>query len=223
MSPSGLLLHPSATGSYGWWITASFVRRAAPSDGPEVAAILAEAFASDPIARWVLDGRRDPERDLRTMFAGMVREAIRQPDHQVHLTDDGSGAAVWFGIDRWKMSAMTMLRLWPSAVRTGFARARSMRLSSAAQKAHPRTAHYYLELIGTRPALQGKGTGTLLMRAMLERCDRDGVPAYLESSNPQNIPFYRRHGFELRPSFPLPKGCPPHSPMWRDPRPPAMD
>jgi hypothetical protein len=34
------------------------------------------------------------------------------------------------------------------------------------------------------------------MAYALARCDRDHAPAYLESSNPRNIPFYSRHGFE---------------------------
>jgi hypothetical protein len=29
-----------------------------------------------------------------------------------------------------------------------------------------------------------------------ERCDRVRAPAYLESSNPRNIPMYKRHGFK---------------------------
>jgi RimJ/RimL family protein N-acetyltransferase len=34
------------------------------------------------------------------------------------------------------------------------------------------------------------------MAYALDRCDRDKVPAYLESSNPRNMSLYRRHGFE---------------------------
>jgi ribosomal protein S18 acetylase RimI-like enzyme len=43
---------------------------------------------------------------------------------------------------------------------------------------------------------QGQGHGEALMTFALERCDRDRVPAYLESSNPRNRSLYRRHGFE---------------------------
>jgi GNAT superfamily N-acetyltransferase len=61
---------------------------------------------------------------------------------------------------------------------------------------HPSEPHWYLPLIGVDPAHQGKGHGDALMSYTLERCDRDQVPAYLESSNPRNISLYRRHGFE---------------------------
>ncbi len=64
----------------------------------------------------------------------------------------------------------------------------------------PRTTrpepHWYLPLIGVDPAHQGEGHGDALMAYALARCDRDHAPAYLESSKPRNIPFYRRYGFE---------------------------
>ena len=62
---------------------------------------------------------------------------------------------------------------------------------------HPREPHWYLPLIGVDPAHQGEGLGGALLRHAAHVCDRDGVPAYLESSNLRNVPFYERHGFEV--------------------------
>jgi len=56
---------------------------------------------------------------------------------------------------------------------------------------------WYLPMIGVEPHSQCTGLGGALMRHALERCDRDGMPAYLESSNPRNIALYERHGFEV--------------------------
>jgi len=52
---------------------------------------------------------------------------------------------------------------------------------------------------------------------MLDRCDREGTPAYLEASSERNRALYERHGFELRDTFHLPMGGPPIRKMWRDP------
>ena len=63
-------------------------------------------------------------------------------------------------------------------------------------KYHPSEPHWYLPMIGVDPAHQGMGHGDALMVHALRRCDRDRVPAYLESTNPRNISLYLRHGFE---------------------------
>jgi ribosomal protein S18 acetylase RimI-like enzyme len=62
---------------------------------------------------------------------------------------------------------------------------------------HPKEPHWYLPLIGIDPAHQGRGLGGALMRHATEICDRERVPAYLESSNLRNVPLYQRHGFEV--------------------------
>jgi hypothetical protein len=47
--------------------------------------------------------------------------------------------------------------------------------------------------------------------------DRDHMLAYLESSNPKNIPLYERHGFELLGTIQV-GTSPPIFPMLRTPR-----
>jgi GNAT superfamily N-acetyltransferase len=82
---------------------------------------------------------------------------------------------------------------------------------------HPRERHVYLPAIGVAPEWQGKGIGTALLRPMLERCDREGLPAYLEASSERNRACYERNGFVARDALQLPGGGPPLWPMWRDP------
>jgi ribosomal protein S18 acetylase RimI-like enzyme len=78
--------------------------------------------------------------------------------------------------------------------------------------------HYYLAVLGTDPAQQGRGLGSALLAPVLERCDQDGVGAFLESSKERNIDFYARHGFRVTDELRLPRG-PTMWQMWRDPRP----
>jgi ribosomal protein S18 acetylase RimI-like enzyme len=65
------------------------------------------------------------------------------------------------------------------------------------EKFHPTEPHWYLPMIGVDPAHQGAGIGSALMMEALKAVDRDGIIAYLESSNPRNIPLYQRYGFEV--------------------------
>ena len=76
--------------------------------------------------------------------------------------------------------------------------------------------HYYLFAIGTTPASRGQGVGDKIMKAGLKVVDKNGMPAYLESSKPSNITFYRRYGFEVVEEFSPTKGCPPLWLMWRE-------
>ncbi len=82
---------------------------------------------------------------------------------------------------------------------------------------HPSEPHWYLPLMGVDPRHQGKGLGSALMRHALVPCDRDQTLAYLESTNPKNIPLYERHGFELLGTIQA-GSSPPLFPMLRRPR-----
>lgn len=62
---------------------------------------------------------------------------------------------------------------------------------------HPHEPHWYLAVLGVDVHRHGKGLGALLMGHALARVDAEGLPAYLESSNPRNIPLCERHGFEV--------------------------
>ena len=62
---------------------------------------------------------------------------------------------------------------------------------------HPAEPHWYLPMIGVDPARQGRGLGSALLKHALALCDAERAPAYLESSNPKNVPLYERHGFEV--------------------------
>jgi predicted N-acetyltransferase YhbS len=73
-------------------------------------------------------------------------------------------------------------------------------------------------VIGSDPTVRGQGFGQDLMRSRLDRCDAEHAPVYLESSNPANVPYYERFGFEATGEIPLPDGGPVMWPMWRAPR-----
>jgi GNAT superfamily N-acetyltransferase len=85
------------------------------------------------------------------------------------------------------------------------------------EEKHPTEPHHYLFLLGTRPEWQSRGIGSALMRPVLEVCDKDGLPAYLEATCERNVQLYLRHGFEVTGTIPLRDG-PSLTPMWREPR-----
>ena len=84
-------------------------------------------------------------------------------------------------------------------------------------KYHPKEPHWYLPLIGVDPLHQGNGVGSALMKHAVSVCDKDGVIAYLESSNPRNISLYERHGFEIIGEIQV-GSSPTMRPMLREPK-----
>ena len=84
-------------------------------------------------------------------------------------------------------------------------------------QSHPRTPHWYLAFVGTREADRGLGLASACIGAVTARCDVDGLGAYLESSDPDNVPLYERHGFVVTGEVAV-DGGPTVPLMWRDPR-----
>ena len=195
------------------------VRRATLADRPTLAAALASAFSEDPLFRWMLGPQAPLESRMKIFFDGILGMTLRKDDHLVFVSEDGRGAAVWQPMDKWKMPSSEMIRALPAMLRAFRTRVPvAIGAINAIERVHPKEPHYYLEILGTRVDAQGKGVGSTVMGEMLARCDEEGVPAYLESSNPRNIPFYARHGFEVRQEISVGKGAPVATAMWREPR-----
>lgn len=195
------------------------VRKATVSDRAVIAGALASAFSEDPLFSWIAGPSAPLEARLRIFFRAFAKQNLRRPDHLVFVSDDGTGVAVWQPVDKWKVPAGDLVRSMPAILRAFRTRVPAMMAAlNAIENAHPTEPHYYLEILGTRKERQGKGVGSSVMTPMLEQCDREGLGAYLESSNPRNIPFYARHGFEVRGEVSCGKDGPACTTMWREPR-----
>jgi ribosomal protein S18 acetylase RimI-like enzyme len=111
------------------------------------------------------------------------------------------------------------LRLLPPLVRfLGLRTASILGGLERMEARHPHDPpHWYLFILGTEQAAQGRGLGSALLDQGLARVDADGTSAYLESSNERNIALYGRHGFEMTNEVAIPGG-PRIWPMWREPR-----
>lgn len=64
-------------------------------------------------------------------------------------------------------------------------------------KRHPSAAFYYLWFIAVDPAKAGKGLGSELLNQLIAQSQVMNLPFYLETSTAKNIPWYRKHGFQI--------------------------
>ncbi|MEM9745743.1 MAG: GNAT family N-acetyltransferase [Actinomycetota bacterium] len=188
------------------------------SDSHAAATALADAFAEDPAMCWA-GGFDDGSTRLAPMWRAAIARRFRHPEPVMWVTDDIGAVALWDAPGYHAYTAGDALRSLPGIVRSfRWGVGRLVRLGNAMEAAHPSEPHYYLLAVGARRDRQGQGLGSTVLRPVLDRCDEEGVPAYLENSNPRNEPFYARHGFEARDPLDLPEGAPPIVPMWRAPR-----
>jgi ribosomal protein S18 acetylase RimI-like enzyme len=196
------------------------VRPSQKADVKVLSRTLGRAFYDDPIMRWLLPDDAQRAKSLPRMFATMTRHHFLAGGGS-EVAQDGSigAAALWDPPGRWKHSGREELRMMP-----GFIWALGRRVQLGRQlgvlmkETHPEEPHWYLAVIGSDPTVRGAGFGQALMRSRLDRCDAEHAPAYLESSNPDNVPYYQRFGFEVIGEIKLPNGGPSMWPMWRAPR-----
>jgi ribosomal protein S18 acetylase RimI-like enzyme len=162
-----------------------------PSDAERAVAAIVLAFATDPAARWTFPDSRIYLTHFPAIVHAFGGKAFAQGT--AHHLDGFAGAALWLppGVhpDQETMAAITQQSVPPERHAEVFAVFERM----AAY--HPHEPHWYLPLIGVDPTRQRNGGGSALLRYALARCDRERLPAYLESSNPANISLYERHGF----------------------------
>jgi ribosomal protein S18 acetylase RimI-like enzyme len=189
------------------------VETATVADQAAVHATLTLAFGSDPMARWSWP---DPHTHLmafpRLATAFAAQAFARGTAYRI---GGFAGAALWLPPDLQpdeEALGALMQETVPAEIQ-----ADAGQVMEQMGALHPTEPHWYLPLIGVDPAQRGKGLGDALMAHALAIVDSDGLPAYLESTNPRNISLYERHGFEQLGRIQV-GASPVMTPMLRKPR-----
>ncbi len=204
------------------------IRRAGEGDRADVVRLLDEAFMGDPVSSWVFPDVEHRRRRHGALMGAFFDLALQEG--YIEVTEDGDAAALWWsvpatasegvvaegvaeGVVPGEMDGPALLRraVDPENERVEL-------IGRMTDAAHPtERAHEYLHMIAVRPGRQGEGLGTALITAVLERCDREGLHAYLEASNARSRDLYERLGFAFTGApLDLPDG-PRMWPMWREP------
>ena len=171
---------------------------------PAAGDVLARALFSDPLCVYT---QPDPAARLSQfgwLFSQLIREgARRQGSYVVTFVRRPHGVAVWTPPHAGAAAAREMPGSEMEQREQRFGPGAYDRFTTAcrhAERIHRECVagpHWYLELLGVSPAFQGHGIGSALLAPVLRRADQEGLPCYLETFLPENVPFYRRHGFQV--------------------------
>ncbi|MFD7403704.1 GNAT family N-acetyltransferase [Streptomyces sp. NPDC059866] len=187
-------------------------------DAPLISRTLARAFDDDPMMRWFFPGDASREAGLGRYFTTIF---TWQYVHHSVCERTEAGAAFWVPPEA-QAKAVPDAETIQELQNILGDRAPLFRDTVETAAEHtPQEPHWYLAVIGADPAAQGQGHGAALLRSGLAKADAAGLPAYLESSKPSNLPFYEHFGFTVREKLRLPGNGPVLWAMWREPRRPA--
>jgi GNAT superfamily N-acetyltransferase len=195
------------------------VRPSAATDREAIAAVLAGAFADDPVFAWTIPDAERRAAILPGVFAlfADVYQPIRA-SQVVVASGAVAGAALWAAPGAQAVADEDAGAFASDVERVcGADTGRFFEVVGLLEEQHPARDCYYLNLIGVDPAHRGGGLGSTLLAAALARCDAESSPAYLEATSPHNRRLYARHGFGVVGEIALPGG-PSLWPMWREPR-----
>jgi GNAT superfamily N-acetyltransferase len=198
------------------------VRRATEGDHEAAAECLALAFADDPAWAHLIPGEETRAEKLLGYFTAEIANLV--PEHrELWVADDGCGAAIWGRPAEWRVPlGRTLREARPMAKVFGARLPLALWAQLRLERHHPRRpAHWYLHYLGVEPHRQGRGVGGALLAPVHDLCDRDGTPAYLESSTERSRVLYERNGFDLTATFAMPMAGPPIREMWRNPKEPS--
>jgi GNAT superfamily N-acetyltransferase len=197
--------------------SATGVRHAVNADLDELEVALTDAFFDDPMFAWMY-----PDPETRTTYGRQFMRLsleIGFPHGHVYTTGANAGGAIWSPPDVELFDDEAGAKFFTLLAEQSGDRAEEIGNGFLAiSEQHPHDEpHFYLMVLGAARSSQGKGLGSAMLRDVLDRCDRQGFGAYLESSNIRNVPLYERHGFRVR-SEVRAGGDFIARPMWRDPQ-----
>lgn len=193
-------------------------RPATDADVPAVAACLAGAFFDDPLwGHWTFP---DPAVRARGLLPFMTFQAgLGMGALWTELTAAAEAVTIWTPPGLVYGGGPGEAELAEAVLGDLFGpRAPELHALFAQFEEHaPPGRYHHLEWWATHPDHRGRGIGAALLAENLARVDAEGLPCYLESTNPANLPRYEALGFRAIGAF-GPPGGPVITTMWRESR-----
>jgi ribosomal protein S18 acetylase RimI-like enzyme len=182
--------------------TTNSLYRLTPRDALRAGEAMADAFVDDPVWRRLFEGESGLERKYQAFFEVPIRHCLKYG--QVLATSENlEGIAACVPGEYADITFRRILRSGAlgSAMRMGMTAGRRMAdlrvLPADRAENTGGRPHAYLLLLGVRTRYRGRGLGGSLLRTLIEDCDGQGLPIYLDTETEDNVRFYEHFGFRL--------------------------
>lgn len=191
------------------------IERVAPDELDTVARVLAIAYAEDPVHLWAMPKATTRLNDAIAFFTFFLRR-MRPHRWEVFATKDRSAVAIIAPVGQKEREYGDGTRYMPVLLN---------RMSHVTdffqwiETFRPDVEHQYLEFIGCLPMQRSRGLGSLLLGSLLSIANREGIPVWSWSSNPRNLTFYQRLGFEIGEELRRDDSSPIVTVLWHSPVP----
>lgn len=165
--------------------------------------VVAAAFRDDPVMRWAFEPAADTGAGIDALMGVLVPCYWRLGHtYVVHGTAGVVGAGLWAPPGRRALGDDDLPRFIEvlGPILGDQLGSRFSELSRVEQY-FPAEPHLYLGILAVHPDARNRGHGGSLLAPLLAECDRMGLLAHLESSNPRNISLYERHGFVVTDAY----------------------
>lgn len=176
------------------------IRLVEAADSAQVRTVISRAFMDGPLI-----DRLFPADEYQTSSLRLDAVAVFYAPSVEFFCTVGSGlvaeeAGDVLGAVLWNAPSATPSTSLPSAggVAALMLGTRASQLGAAmaaAREGAPPAEGTYIPDVSVVPESQGRGIGRDLMAAAIDRAGSDGM--WLETTNPRNIPFYERAGFQV--------------------------
>lgn len=164
---------------------------ATPADRARVVSSLVAAFPEDPVLRFLFPEEETHPRYAAAFFGHCFDKRVSLGT--IWTIERGASTAIWEPPTAGNGSSDDAL----AALLPADALARVRAYDRAVHAALPPSPFWYLGVLGTHPESAGRRWGHAVMAAGLSRAAADGLPAVLETSNPDNVEVYRRAGWQV--------------------------
>ncbi|MGN7785794.1 GNAT family N-acetyltransferase [Niabella sp. 22666] len=171
--------------------------KATLNDEAIIVDILTKSFEANQSVNYIIRQDKSKKRRLRQLINYSFKVCLL--NGEVYLSDDKVACALClFPEKKGNKFKKLILDLELIIKVTGLGKlSKALKRETAIEKVMPHLPLYHIWYIGVEPMSQGKGHGSKLLQAIIDRASVLNRTAVLETSTERNLPWYTKFGFKI--------------------------